>query len=397
LTKKGSIRTKDKTHNTVLYLGLTLLILLGGLFGFRMLGAPLPFFFSQVKSAPEGVSVTISLLAFCRDNTTEIISTKEFKLSEIQLVSPSGKEVKYLAIAATFLSAPPKDETLQQIQLSYEITIKTNAGALTPLERTVTLPVVANLALHQTQLIPLTFSELGLSQTGDVAFLQCDVQVSADMVTDKGRKLYSSTGHVESQLKLEEGGFARLGPWIGQSDKPAPARILASLHGSWTKPKWKSVAIVNLVDTKTGTKNYMIVEPGSDSTQITGDTPTPGTPIDTVVIIPTGPTTTTTTTGTVTVPTFQEKGDIEKNGGGGSISGGTGIVGKEEELEVRASQGGYLSWVPSALGLGWLFRRDRLLLPVEMFGVTIDLTIILVTIATVMLIAVGLVLRKGKH
>jgi len=395
LTKKGSIRTKGKTRNTVLYLGLTLLILLGGLFGFRMLGAPLPFFFSQVKSAPEGVSVTISLLAFCRDNTTEIISTKEFKLSEIQLVSPSGKEVKYLAIAATFLSAPPKNEQLQQIQLSYQIAIKTNAGALTPLERTVTLPVVANLALHQTQLIPLTFSELGLSQTGDVAFLQADVKVSADMVTDQGRKLYSSTGHVESQLKAEEGGFARLGPWIGQSDQPAPARILASLHGSWTKPKWKSVAIVNLVDTATGLKSYMIAEPGSDSTQITDDTPTPGTPIDTVVIIPTGPTTTTTTTGTVTVPTYSEEEDPEK--GLRDVSGETGIVGKEEELEVRASQGGYLSWIPNALGLGWLFRGDRLLMPWEMFGVTIDFTVILVTIATVMLIAVGLVLRRGKH
>jgi hypothetical protein len=266
--------------------GLSLLAVIGTFLVLRWLGAPIPFLFSQTKAAPEGVAVTISLLAFCKDNTTEVIAVKEYKLSEMQLLSPSAKDVKYLAVTATFLSGPPRDETLQSIELSYTIAVKTSAGVSLPFSATVSLSVVSNLALHQSKLIPLTPEELGLTKVGDAAQMTIDLKIQADMVTDQGRKLYVSTGQVQSQVKYEEGGWTRLDNVFSGGSQAAGGRIIAALTGSWTKPEWKAVTVVSIVNSQTGTQSYILAKPGETSVYLTGQTPTSGSTVQAIQVNP---------------------------------------------------------------------------------------------------------------
>ena len=439
-------KAKGKGVSKLLLFGLCLIILLGGGLAARLLlNLPFPFMVSNSQPAPEGVALTITLLAFCKDNSTEVLAVKEYKLSEMALLTTSGKEIKYFAITASFLSGPASDEILQKIDLTYDITMSTDRGTLQTVTKSVSLPIVANLALHQSQVIPITPQELGLNMVGDVALLTSTVKVEADMTTDKGRTVFTSSGNVQTRLAYQEGGFLQSGSASGQVSEEGAGTVVAVLTGTWEKPSWRAVNVVGLVDQNTGVKAYVIAESGSSNVQVTGQTPTSGSTVPTTNVEPppitgdlklTPRRTQTTSPSTVTIPYDMSNPDKPVSGGGTytspvsdspgepriTVSGGkvvsvtkpdgTPIVeittGYEHEPpDVSAPSGPepehysgdpyQFSWLPvSWAPVVGLFNGYRMLWPIYIFGRTVDLAFILAVFFSIGLVAVGVALTLSK-
>ena len=367
-------------------LGLSLLVVLGVFFGLRYMGVSLPFLWSQSQAAPEGTAITISLLAFCKDNTTEVVAIKEYKLSQMSLLSPAGKEIKYFAVTATFLTGPPTGETLQQLDLSYEIAVKTSAGvALSPVKRTVHLPIVAGLALHQSQAIPLSLEELGLVKVGDVTQMTVDVSVQADMIVADAKgnansMRLTSTGHVESQVKYEEGGYARIGGIWGQATQKGQGYAVAYLGGSFTKPEWRVLGVVKAVDSS-GNKYHIIDDSNPDTPPDVKPDPKPPDPKPPDPNPP-----------PPTPPPYEPPPDIDREPP-------TEPPPHEayESSEHQDFAYGF-TWLENFAGaLRGFFNSYKLLLPYRVTStLVIDLFPVIVGIFAIVLVAVGLALSRKK-
>jgi len=431
--KRSSAKRK---MNASLIIGIVLVAGVGMMFAARFLGVPFPFIYSNSRPAPEGVAVTITLLAFCRDNSTEVLAVKEFKPSEFTWLTASGKEIMYFAVTATFLAGPPKDEILDTVDLTYELRLKTSSGALEPVQRTVRIPVVANLALHQSPVVQLTPEELGLNSVGDATLLTAEVSVTADMYTDRSKATFTSSGVAEARLSCQEGGFMRNeGTW-GQVSEKGAGTVVAALTGTWQKPKWKVVSIVTVVDPKTGLKAYILAEPGENSVDVTGaepdygDNPTttvePG-PIDVVHRYPTPQPT---SPGTVNIPFVTNEPRTTDIGNPPppppyssplsdslgepvvTISGSSITVTNEPREEDRCDVGGVDApaepehYSGDPYSYGWLsdiglmlrgfFNPYRTLWPIYIFGKMVDLTFILVAAGAVMVTVIGVAIALSR-
>jgi len=448
LSKKAKANAgKDKKKNVsnVLLAGACLVVLLTGMFAARLVfNFPFPFLTSNAQPAPEGVAVTISLLAFCKDNTTEVLAVKEYRLSQLTLLTTSGKEIKYFAITCLFLAGPPKDEILQNIDLTYEIAMTTSKGALESVTKTVRLPIVANLALHQSPIIPITAEQLGLGKVGDATLLTTSVNVEADMTTDGGRKVFTSSGAVETRLAYQEAGFFSSSGIQGQVSEKGAGTLVAVLTGTWKKPEWRAVSVVGIMDPKTGVTAYMIAQPGESSIDVTGVPPTPGTTVPTTTVNPiavapgqAGPIfipKQTTSPSTVTIPYDISNPDkppvdsvkpytspVSESPGepvvtippGGSITvsfpDNTVFISGERDpggsgVEAPSGGGDYYHGDPyqfSMLPVSWapligLINGYRMLWPIYIFGRTIDLAFIFAVLFSVVLVILGAALSKKK-
>jgi hypothetical protein len=329
-------------------------------------------------------------------------------LSQLTLLTTSGKEIKYFAITCSFLAGPPTDEVLQSIDLTYEIAMKTSSGALQPVTKFVHLPIVANLALHQSQVIPITPQELGLNTVGDVALLTSTVKVEADMTTDQGRKVFTSSGNVETRLAYQEGGFLRSGPVSGQVSEEGAGSVVVVLTGTWQKPQWRAVTVVGIVDDNTGAKAYMIAEAGDDSVHVTSQTPTPGSTVPTTEVTgvlvegnPPGtgitPPPQTSTPSTVTIPSGSTSYDPANTESGYRdepvITDVTGQIYETPVETYQPSDPTQHSWLPT---LPAFFNGYCMLWPIYIFGRTVDLAFISAVFFSVGLVAIGVALTLSK-
>jgi hypothetical protein len=408
--KLNSGKDKKKNVSNVLLAGACLVVLLTGFFTARLLfDFPFPFMTSNAKPAPEGVALTISLLAFCKDNSTEVLATKEYRLSQLTLLTTSGKEIKYFAITCSFLSGPVSDEVLQKIDLTYEIKMSTDRGMLQTVTKSVSLPIIANLALHQSAVIPITPQELGLNTVGDVALLTSTVKVEADMTTDQGRKVFTSSGNVETRLAYQEGGFLRSGPVSGQVSEEGTGSVVAVLTGTWQKPSWRAITVVGIVDDNTGAKAYMIAEAGDDSVHVTTTTPTPGSTVPTTEVQVEGnppgtgitppPTTPTQTTApsTVTIPPYE----TPPNDPSAKYEYEPPTITEVEYAESYPygyeSGSSLFSLLPAFLvPLVAFFNGYRMLWPIYIFGRTYDLAFVGALVVSILLVILGAALSKKK-
>jgi len=280
---------KSKPRNIILVVGLILVAGLGVVFGLRVFGFPFPYIFRQTEPAPEGVAITISLLAFCTDNSTEVVAIREFKLtgsSGLQLVTQSGKVIKYFAVTALFLVGPPEGEQLQAVDLGYEIalsSVKTETTAIDKVSKSISLPVIMGLAVHQSVVVSVTPAQLGLANIGDASLLKVNVKVQADMTTDLGRKVMSSSGVADARLTMQEGGFTASSV-SGTVTEKGHGYVVAVLTGTWTKPQWRVIGVVPIA----GDKGLQYIKGESDKpTPKVDDKPPPETPKPTE---PTSPT-----------------------------------------------------------------------------------------------------------
>lgn len=266
--KKGSAYTK------AVFGGCFLIVALMSMFMLRYMGVGFPFLFSRTQAAPEGTAVTIHLLAWCRDNSTEVIAVREFSIGQMQLVSASGKDIKLFAVTATFLTGPPRGELLQALSLTYELSFKTARGEITKLKKTVAVPIIGGLGLHQTAVTTLTPEQMGLVNVGDASLLTVNVNVQADMLTDKQRTVASSTGLVEARMTMQEGGFMRA-VTSGQVSKEGHGYIVAQLSGTMSKPQWKVQGVVRIASSS-GKEWSILDEPDAPPEAVPKDkTPSP--------------------------------------------------------------------------------------------------------------------------
>jgi len=421
----------------LLAVGLIVIVGLGAVFALRMAGVQFPFIMSNVQPAPQGVAVTISLLAFCKDNSTEVIAVKEYKLSEMSLLTASGKEIKYFAFTATFLAGPPKGEILQVVDLTYNIVMKTSTGTLEPVKKTIRLPIVANLALHQSAIVPITAEQLGLTKIGDATLLTTNVNVEADMTTDGGHKVFMSSGNVETRLSYQEGGFLSPSGVRGQVSEEGAGTLVAVLTGTWKQHEWRGLTILGIVDPKTGITAYMLAHPGEDDVDVTGQNPGSGKTVDTTNVEPKpddkkpGPTQTS-SPNTVTIPDYDPHHGApeyqppsptttiigatmainEQFGFGATpttytITIDTGYEHEPPDSSVEAPSGGGYGNENEAFGWSWLpiswapsfglLNGYRMLLPIYIFGRTIDLAFVGAVLVSILLVILGAALSKKKR
>jgi len=329
---------------------------------------PLPFIFRETQPAPEGVAITISLLAFCSDNSTEVIAVREFKLPTIEMVTQSGKVIKYLAVTALFLVGPPEGEQLQAVDFGYEIalsSVKTETTAIDKVSKSIRLPVISGLAMHQSIVVSVTPAQLGLANIGDASLLKVNVKVQADMTTDQGRKVMSSTGTADARLTMQEGGFTASSV-SGTVTEKGHGYVVAVLTGSWTKPEWRVIGVVPIA----GDKGLQYLKGESDKpTPKVDDKPPPETPK------PTGPTPSPTPPPTETPEGYRE---------GGS----------ESELESSHLPLIGLAPPPKSFRLSFL-DGYRIMLPWRVVpGFTLDGVFVIALFIAVGMMVLGLITRK---
>jgi len=368
LKKNKQKPTTAKATNWLLGTGIILIAILSCAFVLRMWEVPLPFIFRETQPAPEGVAITISLLAFCTDNSTEVIAVREFKLPTIELVTQSGKTIKYFAVTALFLVGPPEGEQLQAVDLGYEIalsSVKTETTAIDKVSKSIRLPVIMGLAMHQSVVVQVTPAQLGLANIGDASLLKVSVKVQADMTTDLGRKVMSSTGTADARLTMQEGGFTA-GPVSGQVSEKGHGYVVAVLTGTWTKPEWRVIGVVPIA----GDKGLQYLKGESDKpTPKVDDKPPPETP---ETPKPTGPTSPTPTPPPTETPGYREGGPEPDTGPGDDYT--TDIT---------------------RMGLLAFFDGYRILLPWHVApGFTLDFIFLIALFVAVGIVAVGLVTRK---
>jgi hypothetical protein len=204
--------------------------------------------------------------------------------------------------------------------------------------------------------------------------------------------------------------------------------VVAVLTGKWEKPSWRAVNVVGIVDSETGVTAYMIAQPGSDSIDVTGVTPTSGDTIPTTTVNPppitgdlktTPRPTQTTAPSTVTIPDYydpHDKPDIYTPPEIVTVVETVTIIETVTETVIESASapetpsievpsggdgyggyGGYneFSWLPVSLGWG-LFNGYRMLWPIYIFGRTIDLAFVVAVLFSVMLVIVGAALSRKK-
>jgi len=360
-----------KATNWVLGTGIILIAVLSCAFVLRLWEVPLPFIFRETQPAPEGVAITISLLAFCSDNSTEVIALREFKLPTYEMVTQSGKVIKYFAVTALFLIGPPEGEQLQAVDLGYEIalsSVKTETTAIDKVSKSIRLPVISGLAMHQSVVVSVTPAQLGLANIGDASLLKVNVKVQADMTTDLGRKVMSSTGTADARLTMQEGGFTA-GPVSGQVSEKGHGYVVAVLTGTWSKPEWRVIGVVPIA----GDKGLQYIKGESDKpTPKVDDKPPPETPK------PTGP-----TSPSPTPPPTETPGKGEYREGG-----------SESELESSHLPLIGLAPPPKSFRLSFL-DGYRILLPWRVVpGFTLDGLFVIALFIAVGMMVLGLIMRK---
>ena len=374
--KHSAPKSERKPRNIVLAVGLILVAGLGVVFGLRVFGFPFPYIFRQTEPAPEGVAITISLLAFCSDNSTEVVAIREFKLtgsSGLQLVTQSGKVIKYFAVTALFLVGPPEGEQLQAVDLGYEIalnSVKTETTlSIDKVSKTISLPVIMGLAVHQSTVVSVTPAQLGLANIGDASLLKVNVKVQADMTTDLGRKVMSSSGVADARLTMQEGGFTASSV-SGTVTEKGHGYVVAVLTGTWSKPQWRVIGVVPIAGDKG--LQYLKGESGNPTPKVDDEPPPEPTPKPTE---PTSP--------TPTPPPTETPGKGEYREGG-----------SESELESSHLPLIGLAPPPKSFRLSFL-DGYRIMLPWRVVpGFTLDGVFVIALFIAVGMMVLGLITRK---
>lgn len=207
-----------------------------GLVGLRLLGASIPFIYSDAKASPEGVLLNLSLLAHCADGSV-LSATATGGRESLKL--PVGKMVSSLGVACSFLTASGKEPMLS-LNLAYQIIARTASKVMVVASKNIYVPIVANLGLHQSEVFSIPQGYL----TGDAVGVE--VSAKADVLTEKSGRTYTSTGSMEIPLKPMLPILAVL-----------PLQSLAPTL-RWSKDELLVMATVAVADLGTGSKVYLI-------------------------------------------------------------------------------------------------------------------------------------------